>query len=209
MSVVRLRRLVLALGTLIVAAPLVDAALPKHTLEPEDASLAGQLLIAATTMGDPRFRQTVILIARHNKDGAFGITINRPVGERSLASLLEKPGEKAEPILGSMVIFAGGPVETQSGFIVHTTDYSMAGTLEINKQFAVTTSPNILRDIASNKGPQRSLLAFGYAGWAPGQLEAELARNDWLTTTADISLVFEERRERVWDAAMARQSRDQ
>ena len=209
MSVVRLRRLVLALGALLVSAPLVYAALPKHTLAPEDASLAGRLLIAATTMGDPRFRQTVILIARHNKDGAFGITINRPVGERSLASLLEKPGEKAEPVPGSIVIFAGGPVETQSGFIVHTTDYSKAGTLEINKQFAVTTSPNILRDIANNKGPQRSLLAFGYAGWAPGQLEAELARNDWLTTTADISLVFEERRERVWDAAMARQSRDQ
>ena len=209
MSVVRLRRLVLALGALLVSAPLVYAALPKHTLAPEDASLAGRLLIAATTMGDPRFRQTVILIARHNKDGAFGITVNRPVGERSLASLLEKPGEKAEPVPGSIVIFAGGPVETQSGFIVHTTDYSKAGTLEINKQFAVTTSPNILRDIANNKGPQRSLVAFGYAGWAPGQLEAELARNDWLTTTADISLVFEERRERVWDAAMARQSRDQ
>jgi putative transcriptional regulator len=208
-SVVRLRRLVLALGALLVSAPLVYAALPKHTLAPEDASLAGRLLIAATTMGDPRFRQTVILIARHNKDGAFGITINRPVGERSLASLLEKPGEKTEPVPGSIVIFAGGPVETQSGFIVHTTDYSKAGTLEINKQFAVTTSPNILRDIANNKGPQRSLVAFGYAGWAPGQLEAELARNDWLTTTADISLVFEERRERVWDAAMARQSRDQ
>jgi putative transcriptional regulator len=199
------KRLALAFGTLALSVALLNAAIPKPTLAPESDSLAGQLLIASTKMGDPRFRQTVILMIRHGKAGAFGITINRPVDDRPLAKLLEMLGEADVAAEGSTRIFAGGPVQPDAGFVIHSTDYTQQGTIEISGDLAVTTSPDILRAIGSKQGPQKVLVAFGYAGWSPGQLEAELARNDWLTTPADPALVFDEARERVWDEAMARQ----
>ncbi len=202
-----IKRLTLAFAAVVLPIALLDAAIPKHALPPHTASLAGQLLVASTGMGDPRFRQTVILIVRHGKAGAFGITINRPVDERPLAKLLEMLGETDVAAQGSARIFAGGPVQPDAGFVVHTTDYAQQGTIEINEELALTTSPDILRAIGRKQGPQKALVAFGYAGWAAGQLEAELARNDWLTTPADASLVFDESRERVWDEAMARQPR--
>jgi putative transcriptional regulator len=116
-------------------------------------------------------------------------------------------GEKDAAADGSMRVFAGGPVQHEAGFGVHTADYAQPGTIDINGELAVTTSPEILRDIGRAQGPQKAFVAFGYAGWAPGQLEAEMARNDWLTTPADPALVFDESRERVWDEAMARQPR--
>jgi putative transcriptional regulator len=202
-----IKRLALALAVLVLPVSLLYAAFPKQTLSPEDPTLAGQLLVASTAMGDPRFRQTVILIVRHGKAGALGITINRPADERPLTKLLEMLGETDVAAEGSTRIFAGGPVQPGAGFVIHTTDYTQQGTIEINTELAVTTSPDILRAIGRKQGPQKALVAFGYAGWSPGQLEAELARNDWLTTPADPALVFDESRDRVWDEAMARQPR--
>ena len=208
MASVWLRRFLFGLAAVLLPAALLNAALPKHALTPEAASLTGRLLIASPGIGDPRFYRTVILIVRHGKDGAFGITINRPAGERPLASLLEPLGDKAAPNAGSVRVFAGGPVEPQMGFVVHTTDYQHGETIAINGEVAATTSADILRDIARGKGPTKALVAFGYAGWGAGQLEAELARKDWLVTTADEALIFDERRDRVWDEAMARHSRE-
>lgn len=207
MPVVRLRRLLFALGAFLLSASALYAALPKHTLDPADVTLTGQLLVASTSMGDPRFRGTVILMVRHNKDGAFGITINRPVEERSLASLLQGLGEKDAAAEGSVRIFAGGPVQPDSGFVIHTTDYQRPETNAINAELAVTTNPDILRDIGGKKGPQKTIVAFGYAGWGPGQLESELAQNAWFSVPADLQLVFDESRERVWDEAVARRPR--
>ena len=146
----------------------------------------------------------MILIVRHGKDGALGITINRPAGERPLASLLEPLGDKDLANAGSVRIFAGGPVRQQMGFVVHSTDYQHAETIAINAELAATTSADILRDMARGKGPRKTLVAFGYAGWAGGQLEAELARKDWLVASADAALVFDTPRDRVWDEAMTR-----
>lgn len=171
-------------------------------------SLAGQLLIASPRIKDPRFQRTVILMVRHDKGGALGITINRPVAERSLASLLESLGEKDAAVDGNVAIFAGGPVHPQIGFVLHTPDYRSAQTLLINERFAMTQSREVLRDIGHKKGPNKSLVAFGYAGWAPGQLEGELGRNDWFVAPADTQLVFDEIRDRVWEQAMARRPRD-
>jgi putative transcriptional regulator len=207
MPALQLERFGLAVAALVLTVSLVSAALPKPTLSPDNGSLAGQLLIASTALGDPRFRRTVILMVRHGKTGAFGIVINRPIDERPLSKLLEMLGEKDATAEGSTRIFAGGPVQPEAGFVVHTTDYAQPGTIHIGGELAVTASPQIVRDIAGKKGPQKALVAFGYAGWASGQLEAELARNDWLTTPADQALVFDEARERVWDEAMARQKR--
>jgi putative transcriptional regulator len=192
----------------VVPTTLVDAALeaPKHV--PAPPSLAGQLLIAAPSMGDPRFFQTVVLMARHDKNGAFGIVINRPVGERPLASLLEAMGEKEAGVEGNVRIFAGGPVQREIGFVVHSADYRRPETIAIDGHVAVTSHREILRDIAHKQGPKKSLIAFGYAGWGPGQLEGELALRAWFTAAEDARLIFDEERDKVWDEAMKRRTQD-
>jgi putative transcriptional regulator len=172
------------------------------------ASLAGQLLVASPTMGDPRFARTVILMVRHDKDGAFGIVINRLVGERPLAALLETLGEKDTTASGKVRIFAGGPVQPEIGFVVHSTDYHRPATLDVDARVAMTSSREILRDIGNDKGPQKSLIAFGYAGWGPGQLEGELARRDWAIAPGESKLIFDEDRDKVWEAAFSRRMQD-
>lgn len=196
----------------IVAAPilalLLGAALPAPSVAPQPSSLVGQLLIAAPTMGDPRFYQTVIVLVRHDRSGAMGIVVNRPLQERPLASILEALGEKSTGVAGSVRIFLGGPVQPELGFVIHSAEYHRAETIDIDGRLAMTSSREILRDIANNQGPKQSLIAFGYAGWGPGQLEGEMAQRVWFTTPADAKLVFEEDRDKVWDDAMTRRTQD-
>lgn len=186
----------------------LDAAPEAAAQTPPTASLTGQLLVASPSMGDPRFARTVILMVRHDKDGAFGIVVNRLVGERPLATLLETLGEKDTSATGQVRIFAGGPVQPEIGFVVHSTDYHGPTTVDVNTRVAMTSSREILRDIGNDKGPQKSLIAFGYAGWAPGQLEGELARRDWVLTPGESRLIFDEDRDKVWDAAFAQRMLD-
>jgi putative transcriptional regulator len=207
MASVWLERLSVILAC-VVPATLVDAALEAPREVPAQTSLAGQLLIASPSMGDPRFTQTVVLMARHDKTGAFGIVINRPVGERPLASLLEALGEKDAGGEGSVRIFAGGPVQRDLGFVVHSADYRASGTIAVDGRVAVTANRDVLRDIARKQGPKKSLIAFGYAGWGPGQLEGEMALRAWFTAQDDEGLVFDEDRDKVWDAAMKRRTQD-
>jgi putative transcriptional regulator len=202
------RRSLFGLVALLLPASLLCAAVPKHKPAAENPSLTGQLLIASPRMSDPRFQRTVILMVRHGKDGALGIAINRPVDERPLASLLEKLGEKDAAVAGSVQIFAGGPVQPEMGFVVHTADYKRPGTFVINGRFSMTQSLEVLRDMGQKRGPQKALVAFGYAGWAPGQLEAELDGEAWFVAPADTQLVFDEARDKVWEQAMARRPRD-
>jgi putative transcriptional regulator len=199
-------RPILALATALVSASLLDVGAPAIAEEP--VSLAGQLLIATPSMGDPRFARTVILMVRHDKDGAFGIVINRPIAERPLAELLDMLGDKGAPAEGTVRIFAGGPVQPELGFVVHSTDYQQPQTIAIDGRVAVTSSRDILRDIGSGKGPTKSLIAFGYAGWAPGQLEGELRERAWVTAPAERNLVFDEERDKVWDIAYAHRTQD-
>ena len=191
-------------GALLAAVLLTPAA----TDSPEIASLAGQLLIASPNIGDPRFAHTVILMVKHDKDGAFGITINRPVGEKSIASLLEAPGEDISDIEGTLSVFAGGPVQQELGFVVHSAEYRRDETIEVDEHVAMTASRQILRDIGHNHGPQKSLFALGYAGWGPGQLENELARHDWFTAPEEPKLIFDDDRANLWEDAMARRTRE-
>jgi putative transcriptional regulator len=194
--------LLLGLGLILLPAGL-GAAFPKHEPTPEEPSFTGRLLVASPAMRDPRFRRSVILIVRHDRKGALGITINRPVGERSLATLLQAMGDSTVTQAASVRIFAGGPVQPEVGLVIHSADYDRQDTLAVNGDMAVTASLEVLRDIARNQGPRKSLIALGYAGWSPGQLETELARDDWLVAPASAALVFDTPRERVWDAAMA------
>jgi putative transcriptional regulator len=189
----------------LLAVMLLGAAAPDMT---DTGSFAGQVLIAAPTIGDPRFYHAVILLLRDDKNGALGIVINRPVGERSVASLLKATGESGVGVEGNVRVFAGGPVEPQLGFVVHTADYRRPETLEIDGRVAMTASPRILQDIGHHQGPDKSLFAFGYAGWGPGQLAAEMARHDWFTTPEEPKLIFDDDRAGLWTEAMARRTRE-
>ena len=192
------------------AAAILAAALlaPAAADPPEIASLTGQLLIASPNIGDPRFAHTVILMVKHDKDGALGITINRPVGERSIESLLEAPGEDVSGIEGTLQVFAGGPVQPELGFVVHSAEYRRDETLEVDGHVAMTASRQVLRDIGHHRGPQKSLFALGYAGWGPGQLEGELARHDWFTAPEEPKLIFDDDRANLWEDAMAHRTRE-
>ena len=201
-------RTILALAAILGPALFLDAALPAPAETPAQVSLAGQLLIASPSMGDPRFDRTVILMVKHDQNGAFGIVINRPIEERPWADLLEMLGEKDTTVAGKARIFAGGPVQPEIGFVIHSADYQRPGTIAIDGRVAMTSSRDIVRDIANSKGPTKSLIAFGYAGWAPGQLEGELARRAWSTAPADLRLIFDEDREKVWDAAFTQRTQD-
>jgi putative transcriptional regulator len=201
-----LKRLSIILACAVPALAQAAREVPKDL--PTHASLAGQLLVATPSMGDPRFSQTVIVMARHDKNGAFGIVINKPLGERPLASLLTALGEKDDGVEGSVRVFAGGPVQPEIGFVVHSADYRRAGTIVVDSRVAVTSTREILRDIARKQGPQKSLLAFGYAGWGPGQLDGEMALRAWFTAQEDVDLIFDLDRAKVWDEAMKRRTQD-
>jgi putative transcriptional regulator len=196
----------LLLGTLLAWATLAAAALPPSDAKPRENSLAGQLLVASPRIGDPRFQHTVILLVAHGKDGALGIVINRPIGEQKLARLLAAAGEDATGVKGSVRVFAGGPVQPGIGFIVHSSEYHRADTVPVDAEIGVTADPAVLRDLGQNRGPRKSLIAFGYAGWARGQLEAEMARDDWFTVKEDPALVFDADRAKVWELATARRT---
>ena len=202
-------RPLLALAAILLPATLLHAALQNPADTPGgQASLAGQILIAAPGLRDPRFDHTVILMVRHSAGGALGIVLNRPLGERSLASLLDDIGEKNSGATGSLRIFSGGPVQPEIGFVIHSTDYHRPETVEIDGQVAMTSSREILRDIASQHGPQMTLVASGYAGWAANQLEGELAQRAWFTAAAGTKLIFEEDRDKLWDDAMAHRTQN-
>ncbi len=191
------------------AAAILAALLLAPAADPPDtASLTGQLLIAAPTIGDPRFAHTVILMVKHDKEGAIGIVINRPVGEQSIASLLEATGEDVSGIEGNLRVFAGGPVQPELGFVVHSAEYRRDETIDVDGRVAMTASRRILRDIGHHRGPQKTLFALGYAGWGPGQLEGEIARHDWFTTPEEPKLIFDDDRDNLWEDAMGRRTRE-
>jgi putative transcriptional regulator len=208
MSSTRRRHPVSAVAALLVSALCLGAVLPTAAQAPASGSLAGRFLVASPTMGDPRFERTVILMVRHDKDGAFGIVVNRPIGERPLAAILQLLGDKEPTVPGTVRIFAGGPVQPEAGFVIHSPDYHGAGTLDINEGAAISSSREILRDIGNGKGPSKSLVAFGYSGWGPGQLESELARRDWAIAPADPKLIFDADRDKVWESAYAQRTQD-
>jgi putative transcriptional regulator len=200
-----IRRTFTAVASLFVALMILGIAPPEHS---DTTSLAGQLLIATPTIGDPRFAHTVILMVRHDKEGALGIVINRPVGERSIAALLEATGHDDAGVAGIVRVFAGGPVQPELGFVLHSAEYRRADTVDVDGRVAMTASRQVLLDIGHSQGPEKSLFALGYAGWGPGQLEGELARHNWFTTPEEPKLVFDDDRDNLWEDAMARRTRE-
>ncbi len=166
--------------------------------------LAGHLLIAMPGMRDPRFEKTVIYMCAHNADGAMGLVVNKVLESLSFPDILTQL--EIEPVgFGEQIrIHFGGPVETGRGFVLHSTDYVQPGTMPVNNTFSLTATIDILRAIAEGAGPRQCLLALGYAGWGPGQLDNEIKMNGWLTVAADEGLVFDEEFDTKWDRAFSK-----
>ena len=201
MSAIGLHRLGLIVAAFVLQTALLSAALPGPDAWQTRPSLAGQLLVAAPGMGDPRFEHAVILIIGDGPDGALGIVINKPMGQQPLSSVLDALGQRDSDVTGSLRIFSGGPVKPEVGFVIHSPDYRRPETVAITDRLSMTSSVTILRDIGGKRGPAKILVAFGYAGWGPDQLEHEIEERAWGITEADPTLVFDEERDKVWEDA--------
>jgi putative transcriptional regulator len=170
-------------------------------------ALAGEFLIAAPDMDDPRFFHAVILVVQHDRGGAFGLIVNRPIEDEPITQLLKDLGQKTDGASGKVTVYAGGPVESEVGFVLHSAEYQRPETMKIGGQLAVTSSPGVLRDIATQRGPKQYIFAFGYAGWGPGQLENEMKQRVWFTAPADPKLLFGDDPQKLWQDALDRRER--
>lgn len=174
--------------------------------------LKGQLLIAMPLMSDRRFARSVIYLCAHSEEGAMGLIINHRADNINFTELLERLGITPSPEIDDTApdfldrqIYAGGPVETGRGFVLHSSDYhAPEATLPIDRNVSLTASIDILKAIAQGKGPAHSILALGYAGWSPGQLESEIQANGWLHCAADQALIFDPDLDSKYERALAK-----
>jgi putative transcriptional regulator len=176
----------------------------KPTDGTDNLYLTGQLLVAMPQMRDPRFARSVIYMCAHSADGAMGLVVNRRVGSITFDDLLQQlnigPNKRSDEIR----IHFGGPVEQGRGFVLHSSDYLQSGSLQVDDQVALTATLDILKEMASGGGPRKSLLALGYAGWGPGQLDAEIQANGWLSVSSDEALVFDADLDHKWERAIGK-----
>lgn len=167
--------------------------------------LAGKVLIAMPGMGDPRFQRSVVLVCAHSGEGALGLIVNKPLEDVSFAGLLEQLDIPRGPKGRDIRVRFGGPVERGRGFVLHSPDYrppGEGGTMDVAGRFGMTATQDILVALGAGEGPDRAMLALGYSGWGPGQLEFEVMRNDWLTADSAPDLVFGEDDAAKWARAL-------
>lgn len=172
--------------------------------------LDGQLLVAMPGMTDPRFERAVIYLCAHSDEGAMGIRINQAVPQVTFGDIVEKLDivgsghPDLPPSADAILVHNGGPVESGRGFVLHSADYvSEKSTLLIDEDLCLTATMEILRAIVAGEGPRRALLALGYAGWGPGQLENEIQQNGWLLCPAPADLVFDQGLDGKYERALA------
>lgn len=173
-------------------------------VEDDDGYLTGQLLVAMPGIGDERFDKTVIYLCAHSEEGAMGLVINQEIDSLTFPDLLEQLGIDPVPTATQIQVQFGGPVESGRGFVLHSPDYVQDGTLVVDDSVALTATVDILRAIADGEGPRNTMLALGYAGWGPGQLDTEIKANGWLHVPADDDLIFGEDLETKWERAMTK-----
>jgi len=166
--------------------------------------LTGQLLIAMPAMADERFAQSVIYLCAHTPEGAMGLVLNRPLQRPKFDDLLRQLEVAPLPPARRIRLCAGGPLDNARGFVLHTTDWTGEGSLRVNDTVALTASLDVLKAIAEGRGPREGLLALGYAGWGPGQLDAEIQQNAWLSVPADETIVFDGDHDTKWRRALAK-----
>ncbi|MGN6719107.1 MAG: YqgE/AlgH family protein, partial [Candidatus Binatia bacterium] len=155
-------------------------------------------------MRDPRFVETVIYIVKDNSEGTLGLVINRPLAMGPIDDLLK--GFGAEPLLSKreVIVHYGGPVSGLQGFVLHSNDLLFESSVRVKDGLAMTSDVKMLEAIASGNGPEQFLIMLGYAGWAPGQLHAEIKSNAWFVLPADKSLIFGKDADKKWRGAMDR-----
>ena len=170
----------------------------------EPTTLAGQLLVASEEMKDPRFARTVVYMVEHDAKGALGLIVNRPLTRVGLSTLMRDLGRRPEAVEGTIRVHYGGPVRRRQGFVLHSEEWKVSDTRVVGGGVAFTSSPAVVEAIAQGTVPRRVLFALGYAGWAPRQLEAEVAARTWITVTADEELIFDDDAATKWDRAIAR-----
>ncbi len=172
-------------------------------MDTKNSYLEGQVLIAMPTMQDPRFEKSVIYLCSHSADGAMGLIVNKPLTDMTFPDLLEQIGISPSDRSRDIRVQFGGPVETERGFVMHSSDYRHEGTVALSEDLSLTATVDILKDIAEGGGPRQALITLGYAGWAPGQLEAEIQANGWLHAPAAPGLIFSDGGEEKWHQALA------
>ena len=176
----------------------------KSESPPPEGFLTGQLLIAMPTMEDPRFAQSVIYLCAHTLEGAMGLVLNRPLQRPKFDDLLRQLEVAPLPPARRIRLCAGGPMDNARGFVLHTADWTGEGSLRVDESLALTASLDVLKAIAEGNGPREGLLALGYAGWGPGQLDAEIQQNAWLSVPADETIVFDADHDTKWRRALAK-----
>lgn len=174
------------------------------TASEKEPDFAGQLLVATDDMRDPRFVETVIYIVKDNSDGTLGLVINRPLAKGPIDDLLKGFGAEPKQSEREVVVHYGGPVSGLQGFVIHTDDVTLESSVRVKDGLAMTSDIKMIEAIASGKGPEQFLIMLGYAGWAPGQLEAEIKNNAWFVVPADKTLIFDKDTEKKWQRAMDR-----
>ena len=166
--------------------------------------VTGQLLIAMPGMRDERFAKSVIYMCAHTEEGAMGLVLNQRLDSLTFAELISQLELGEKHLSKDVPVHFGGPVESGRGFVLHTSDYQQDATLEVLNGVALTASVEILKAIAQGKGPQKSLLALGYAGWGPGQLDMEIKANGWLQVPSDSEIIFDIEPDTKWEQAIQR-----
>ena len=164
-------------------------------------NLTGQFLISMPTLEDERFYKTVIYMCAHSKDGAMGIIINKKIDYDMYPDLLEQLGIDKPLLNKKLFIRYGGPVESGRGFVLHSDEVVQKETLTISKGIALTSTSEFFEDLSKGKGPKNSILALGYSGWGPGQIELQLASNSWITLQTDSNFIFDESVSNKWNDA--------
>lgn len=167
-------------------------------------SLTGQLLIAMPQMPDPRFEKSVIFICAHNADGAMGLVVNKLFDGIDFTHLLHQLDIDVSKPARELRVHFGGPVESGRGFVLHSPDYNQEGSMQVNDQVVLTATVDILRAVADGRGPEHAILALGYAGWGPGQLDQEMQQNGWLHAPADDAILFDPDQNHKWERALAK-----
>lgn len=167
-------------------------------------SLAGSFLIAMPDM-QPPFHRAVIYLCAHTPENAMGLIINKPLEDLNFTDVLENLNIiPTTPSCQAILVHRGGPVETQRGFVLHSCDYTRDGTLVLDDHVALSATTEILKSIACGAGPRSNLMALGYSGWGPGQLDMEIKRNAWLSVPADPELLFSTDFDSKWERALAK-----
>jgi putative transcriptional regulator len=172
-------------------------------MDTQTTDLAGKLLIAMPDMADPRFARGVIYLCAHSAEGGMGLIVNKPQNQIRFTDLLDQLQLPHGAETPDIRVHFGGPVEAGRGFVLHSTDYhSGLGTLRVDDSVAMTATLDILEDIAAGRGPERAMLALGYAGWGPGQLESEIRQNGWLICDPRDDLLFGRANDHKWAGAL-------